>query len=165
MQIKGMKIYVASSWKNPRHRVIVNALRDRGAWVYDYRESNDWFHWEDLDPNYERWEPAVYLSALTTTDASEAFWRDMSALAEADAVVGLDPLGVSSALELGWAVGHGRPVVLLVGDVVKPELMAKMIPFRVCQLEDLIITLESLVGQAGPVGHNKHEEQYHGKKN
>ena len=154
MQITKMKIYVASSWKNPRHKVIVNALRERGAWVYDYRETNAWFHWEDLDPNYEKWAPAEYLAALTTTDASNAFWRDMSALAAADAVVGLDPLGVSSALELGWAVGHGKPAVLLIGDVVKPELMAKMIPFRVCQLEDLVITLETLV-----------KEQHHEKKN
>lgn len=154
MQITKMKIYVASSWKNPRHKVIVNALRDRGAWVYDYRETNARFHWEDLDPNYEKWAPGEYLSALTTTDVSDAFWRDMSALAAADAVVGLDPLGVSSALELGWAVGHGKPAVLLVGDVVKPELMAKMIPFRVCQLEDLVITLETLV-----------KEQHHEKKN
>ena len=145
MQITKMKIYVASSWKNPRHKVIVNALRERGAWVYDYRETNARFHWEDLDPNYEKWAPGEYLSALGATDVSDAFWRDMSALAAADAVVGLDPLGVSSALEIGWAVGHGRPVVLLVGDVVKPELMAKMIPFRVCQLEDLVITLETLV--------------------
>ncbi len=154
MQITKMKIYVASSWKNPRHKVIVNALRERGAWVYDYRESNSCFHWEDIDPNYEKWSPAEYLAALGTTDVSDAFWRDMSALAAADAVVGLDPLGVSSALELGWAVGHGRPVVLLIGDVVKPELMAKMIPFRVCQLEDLVITLETLV-----------KEQHHEKKN
>ena len=154
MQIKGMKIYVASSWKNPRHKAVVNALRDRGAWVYDYRESNSCFHWEDIDPNYEKWSPAEYLAALTTTDASNAFWRDMSALAAADAVVGLDPLGVSSALELGWAVGHGKPVVLLVEDTFKPELMVKMIPFRVCQLEELIITLETLV-----------KEQCHAKKN
>lgn len=154
MQITKMKIYVASSWKNPRHKAVVNALRDRGAWVYDYRESNSCFHWEDIDPNYEKWSPAEYLAALTTTDASNAFWRDMSALAAADAVVGLDPLGVSSALELGWAVGHGKPAVLLIGDVVKPELMAKMIPFRVCQLEDLVITLETLV-----------KEQHHEKKN
>ena len=145
MEITRMKIYVASSWKNPRHRTIVNALRDRGAWVYDYRENSFSFHWEDLEPDYEKWGPADYLAALTTADASDAFWRDMSALAEADAVVGVDPLGVSSALELGWAVGHGKPVVLLVGDTVKPELMTKMIPFRLCQLEDLVITLETIV--------------------
>ena len=144
MQITKMKIYVASSWKNPRHRVIVNALRERGVWVYDYREGNAWFHWEDLDPNYESWPPAEYLSALGTQEVSNAFWRDMSALAASDAVVGLDPLGVSSALELGWAVGHGKPAVLLVEDTVKPELMSKMIPFRVCNLEELIITLENI---------------------
>ena len=143
MQITKMKIYVASSWKNPRHKVIVNALRERGAWVYDYRENNAWFQWEDLDPNYSQWRPVEYLGALNTVDVSNAFWRDMSALAAADAVVGLDPLGVSSALELGWAVGHGKPAVLLVEDTVKPELMSKMIPFRVCNLEELIITLEN----------------------
>ena len=144
MQISKMKIYVASSWKNPLHRRVVNALLDRGAWIYDYRKDNAWFQWEDLDPNYSQWRPAEYLSALGTMHASNAFWRDMSALAKADAVVGLDPLGVSSALELGWAVGHGKPAVLLVEDIVKPELMAKMIPFRVCTLEELLITLETL---------------------
>lgn len=154
MQITKMKIYVASSWKNPRHKAIVNVLRERGAWIYDYRENNAWFQWEGLDPNYSKWRPAEYLGALNTTDVSNAFWRDMSALAAADAVVGLDPLGVSSALELGWAVGHGKPAVLLVEDTFKPELMVKMIPFRVCQLEDLVITLETLV-----------KEQCHANKN
>ena len=154
MQITKMKIYVASSWKNQRHKAIVNALRERGAWIYDYRETNAWFQWEDLDPNYSQWRPEEYLCALNTVDVSNAFWRDMSALAASDAVVGLDPLGVSSALELGWAVGHGKPVVLLVEDTFKPELMAKMIPFRVCRLEDLIITLETLV-----------KEKCHEKKN
>ena len=144
MEIMKMKIYIASSWKNPRHKVIVRVLRERGAWIYDYRETNFLFQWDDLDPNYSKWLPAEYLSALNTQKATNAFWRDMSALAAADAVVGLDPLGVSSALELGWAVGHGKPAVLLVEDTVKPELMSKIIPFRVCNLEELIITLENI---------------------
>ena len=145
MEIMKMKIYIASSWKNPLHKVIVRVLRERGARIYDYRETNFLFQWDDLDPNYSKWRPAEYLSALNTQKATNAFWRDMSALAAADAVVGLDPLGVSSALELGWAVGHGKPAILLIENFVKPELMAKMIPFRVCQLEDLIITLENIV--------------------
>ena len=144
MEIMKMKIYIASSWKNPLHKVIVRVLRERGARIYDYRETNFLFQWDDLDPNYSKWRPAEYLYALNTQKATNAFWRDMSALAASDAVVGLDPLGVSSALELGWAVGHGKPAVLLVEDTVKPELMSKMIPFRVCNLEELIITLENI---------------------
>ena len=140
-----IKIYVASSWKNPQHEVVIEDLRGRGYQVYDYRKVNVAFSWEAIDPNYEKWTPEEYLLALGCLDVSEAFWKDMNALHEADVVLGLDPLGVSSALELGWAVGHGKPAVLLVEDTVKPELMSKMIPFRVCQLEDLIITLESLV--------------------
>ena len=44
-----MKIYVASSWRTPRHDEVVNALRDAGHTVYNYREpasGGHGFSWE-----------------------------------------------------------------------------------------------------------------------
>lgn len=139
-----IKIYVASSWKNPQHEVVIEDLRGRGYQVYDYRKFNVAFSWEAIDPNYEKWTPEEYLLALGCLDVSEAFWKDMNALHEADVVLGLDPLGVSSGFELGWAAGYGKPVILLVGEFTKPELMIKGIPYRVSSLEDAISTINNL---------------------
>ncbi|MCQ2145827.1 MAG: hypothetical protein MJY72_08790 [Bacteroidales bacterium] len=36
-----MKIYVASSWRNPHYPAVVAALRDAGFDVYDFRNPGD----------------------------------------------------------------------------------------------------------------------------
>ena len=151
MQIKGMKIYVASSWKNRWHDLVVSRLRKRGYCVYNYREKNADFSWEGVDPDYKNWTPEEYLKGLLHRDASEAFWLDMCALDSADVVIAIEPLGISSALEVGWASGFGKPTILLATGSFKPELMVRIAQFRVSSLEDAITVLEGLGEQVRPV--------------
>ncbi len=139
-----VKIYVASSWQHPRHDEVIKVLCGNGYCVYDYRNVNAAFRWESVDPHYEDWTPEEYLLALGCLDVSEAFWKDMRALHDADVVIGLDPIGVSSALELGWAAGYGKQVILLVEKFRKPELMVKSIPHRVSSMDALMVTLDLL---------------------
>ena len=144
-----MQIYVASSWRNPRHDEAVKALREAGHKVYDYRGQDPKFAWEQIDPEYAKWDAPAYLNALHSRTAQEAFWRDFDALQSADAVIGIEPLGVSSALELGWAAGAGKQTFLLVGEEVKPELMSKMVTFRVRSIQEAVAIMEALRGVRG----------------
>src|SRR5258705_2332390 len=55
-----MKIYVASSWRNPLQPAIVHTLRRCGHDVYDFRSpkpGDRGFHWSELGhPGYKRGE-------------------------------------------------------------------------------------------------------------
>ena len=137
-----MKIYVASSWRTPRHDEVVNALRDAGHTVYNYREPPA-FSWEKVDPGWTSWNIKQYLDALNSKEANSGFWKDFDAMNWASAFVGVEPFGVSASLELGWAAGRGKTTILLANDKeVKPELMLKMITFRTTSLSELKNLLE-----------------------
>ena len=137
-----MKIYVASSWRTPRHDEVVKALRDAGHSVYNYREPPA-FAWEKVDPGWTSWNIKQYLDALNSKEASSGFWKDFDAMNWASVFVGVEPFGVSASLELGWAAGRGKTTILLANDKeVKPELMLKMITFRTASLSELKNLLE-----------------------
>ena len=137
-----MKIYVASSWRTPRHDEVVKALRDAGHSVYNYREPPA-FSWEKVDPGWTSWNIKQYLDALNSKEASSGFWKDFDAMNAASVFVGVEPFGVSASLELGWAAGRGKTTILLANDKeVKPELMLKMITFRTASLSELKNLLE-----------------------
>ena len=139
-----MKIYVASSWRTPRHDEVVKALRDAGHSVYNYREPPA-FSWEKVDPGWTSWNIKQYLDALNSKEASSGFWKDFDAMNAASVFVGVEPFGVSASLELGWAAGRGKTTILLANDKeVKPELMLKMITFRTASLSELKNLLEVL---------------------
>lgn len=137
-----MKIYVASSWRTPRHDEVVKALRDAGHTVYNYREPPA-FAWEKVDPGWTSWNIKQYLDALNSKEASSGFWKDFDAMNWASVFVGVEPFGVSASIELGWAAGRGKTTILLANDKeVKPELMLKMITFRTASLSELKNLLE-----------------------
>ena len=137
-----MKIYVASSWRTPRHDEVVKALRDAGHSVYNYREPPA-FAWEKVDPGWTSWNIKQYLDALNSKEASSGFWKDFDAMNWASVFVGVEPFGVSASLELGWAAGRGKTTILLANDKeVKPELMLKMITFRTTSISELKNLLE-----------------------
>lgn len=137
-----MKIYVASSWKTPRHAEVVEALRGEGYEVYDYREANQAFAFEHLACDPETWCAQMCIDSLKCPEAAEAYRRDFEALVTADVVVGVQPFGASAGLELGWAAGNGRETFLLAADGC-PELMSNMLAHRAA---DLSILLSMLAG-------------------
>ena len=85
-----MKIYVASSWRTPRHDEVVKALRDAGHSVYNYREPPA-FAWEKVDPGWTSWNIDQYLDALNSKEASSGFWKDFDAMNAASVFVGVEP--------------------------------------------------------------------------
>ena len=128
-----MRIYVASSWRNPWQPGVVTLLREMGHEVYDFREPEPGvrgFAWSEIDRKWQEWEPDAYREALAHPIAIEGFYRDMGALRACDACVLVLPCGNSAHLELGWAVGarkrtavlfpHGVPIARIGGHSVLP---------------------------------------------
>lgn len=122
-----MKIYVASSWRNDFQQGVVTSLRSLGHEVYDFKDS-DGFHWTEADTEWRRWPENVksYLAGLNHPCAVRGFRRDMEALKACDVCIMVMPCGVSAAMEMGWAVGAGRPVAVYTPGIREPDLMVKM---------------------------------------
>lgn len=147
-----MKLYVASSWRNPLQPGVVARLRIAGHEVYDFRnpcEGDTGFSWSEIDPDWERWTPEGYLKGVNHELARDGFKKDFDAMKWADACVLVQPCGRSAHLELGWFVGAGKPafVVLTEGE---PELMLRAVLETgggfALSLEDLCSKLESSGG-------------------
>ena len=120
------KIYVASSWRNAHQPDIVQALRDAGHEVYDFRNpapGNTGFHWSSIDPCWQNWTPAGLRKGLGHEIAGQGFGFDFGAMEWADQCVLVLPTGRSAHLEAGWFMGQGKPVTILALEAVEPELM------------------------------------------
>jgi len=138
-----MRIYVASSWRNPLQPVVVSALRARGHEVYDFRNpkpGDTGFSWKQIEP--EPVDSASLRKALMHPVARAGFHNDMSALDAAECTVLLLPCGRSAHLELGYAIGRRQRTVIVLSDVgFEPELMYLMAD-RLCTLEEVASAVE-----------------------
>lgn len=135
-----MRIYVASSWRNGEQPAVVGALRDAGHEVYDFknpRPGDSGFHWSSIDPAWQDWTPEQYVEALNHPIARAGFNADMAAMQWAQAFVMVQPCGRSAHLETGWAVGHGKPVCILIREG-EPELMVQMVDCLALSVEDVL---------------------------
>ena len=124
-----MKIYVASSWRNPSHPHVVDTLRAEGYEVYDFkRDKGAQFHWSEIDPLWQNWTFDEYAKAINHPRAIEGFMADFEAMKWADVFVLLNPCGRSAHLEAGWAIGQGKPTAILLPEhkTFEPELMYKL---------------------------------------
>lgn len=138
-----MKIYVASSWRNSRYPYIVEALRDQGYDVYDFKNpepGNYGFNWSEVDPFWKNWSPDEFRKALNNPIAAGSFDRDMAALRECDVCVLVMPCGRSAHLEAGFAMGANKITIILLSDG-EPELMYKMTPFVCVNMGELLNVL------------------------
>jgi hypothetical protein len=117
-----MNIYVAASWRTPQQPAVVQALRDDGHKVYDFRK--DGFGWSQVGM-VENPTLGEYLTLLQTHPrAREGFNRDIQALDACDACVLVLPCGRSAHLEFGYAIAKGKyTVVLFLEEPVVPDLM------------------------------------------
>lgn len=128
-----MKLYVASSWRNVLYEEIVEALRDAGHEVLDWRAQDTAFRWSDVggvqhddDENPQGLVlGAGFVDLLSHPKARAALLRDVSMMLEADACVLLTPCGNDAHMEAGWFVGSGKRVVVFLPPFVaqKPSLM------------------------------------------
>lgn len=118
-----MKIYVASSWRNPWQPPVVALLRERGHKVYNFRNpipGDDGFSWSEIDDDWKEWTPEQYRKRLEHPAAERGFGFDMDALRSCDACVLVQPCGISAHLELGWAVGAGKSTAVLFPLDIQP---------------------------------------------
>jgi hypothetical protein len=103
-----VKLYVIGSLRNPRVPEFANELRALGHEVFD-----DWFasgpEADDKWREYEQARQRGFFDALQGEAARNTFEFDFRHLNEADAVVLLLPAGKSGHMELGWAIGKGKP--------------------------------------------------------
>lgn len=124
------RIYLASSWRNERQPVVVQALRHCGHEVYDFRNpepGNTGFQWSEIDPDWEQWTNQQYIEALLSPIAQEGFNHDFGAMQWADTGVLLLPSGRSAHIEAGYFVGARKPLhILLAPEAMEPELMYLM---------------------------------------
>jgi hypothetical protein len=128
-----MKLYVASSWRNPLHDIFVLNARIVGHEVYDYRSpghtgpsrgiAGGGFAWSEIEPDWKNWSPAEFRKALSHPRAQEGMGYDYAAIRWCDALLMLQPSGRSAALELGLAIGLKKQTGILLASGSEPELM------------------------------------------
>ena len=124
-----MKIYVASSWRNPYQSEVVNELRKAGHEVYDFRNppsGSGGFAWSDIDDNWEAWTTEQYTDALKHPVAEDGFNSDFNGMKWADTCIMVLPCGRSANTEAGWMKGAGKKVFVLSPIKQEPELMYKI---------------------------------------
>jgi len=143
-----MKIYVATSWKNWRHKQIVKALIDKGYHVYDFK-ANGGFHWSHVDPLYKTTEYSAkeFNNILNHPLAVRGYNRDMDALNESDICVLVLPCGRSSHLELGYAIGARKYSIIYFPPGEPPDLMYGMVDKIVGTLPELIKAVKDYEGR------------------
>ncbi len=157
-----MKIYVASSWRNPTQPIVVDCLRRDGHQVYDFRNpaGGTGFSWAEVKASLAPCVPGKgsdwqrvddYLEMVNHPRAVAGFASDFDAMQWADACVLVLPCGKSAHLELGWAVGAGKRTAVLLEDPVEPELMYRMVDHLAPTLVDLTRWLDRVawVAEAG----------------
>lgn len=137
-----MKVYVASSWQNKHYPKVVARLRKEGFSVYDFQDPEYAFQWSQIDPNWQSWSFSEYAKALTHPLAQKGFQRDMKALKEADKVLLVLPCGRSAHLELGFAVGAGKPTGILSPEQCEPELMVNMCDFITSSIDNAVAIMK-----------------------
>ena len=128
-----MKIYIASSWRNPYLNDIVSILRDRNHEVHDFRANGST---QPAPPPFPGAAGSAgnqlegpdggldsVMSYLHLTSTQTSYQRQCAALAEAEVLLCVLPGGRSAHVELGMALGLSIPVVLLVHDGIEPDLM------------------------------------------
>ncbi len=121
-----MRIYVASSWRNPLQTEVVATLRLCGHEVYDFRNptpGNHGFGWRQCEMAPPPWPGEKLREVLRHPIARQGYAHDMGALRECEACVLVLPCGRSAHWELGWAMGAGKPGYVLMLGPDEPELM------------------------------------------
>lgn len=106
------KVYLIGALANRSIISLGNNIRELGYDVFD-----DWLSpgpqadekWQEYEAERKR----TYKEAIYGHHADTVFNYDLRHLKEADMVVMVLPCGKSGHLELGWAIGQGKPGYIL----------------------------------------------------
>ena len=103
------KIYIASSWQNEREVTqLANGLKDHRFEVDNFTDNSGGryvFHWSELVKDFNKIDAKSFLEDKRT---QKAFKEDKEQLDRSNIVILLLPVGRSSHLEAGYAVGQGK---------------------------------------------------------
>ncbi len=139
------KVYVASSWRNAYQPEVVNALREAGHEVYDFRNpphGRGGFHWSDVDENWLEWSVQEYCKGMVHPVAESGFKADFDAMEWADACVLVLPCGRSAHAEAGWFAGKGLKTIVYLPEKQEPELMYKLFSHVTGSIDEVISLLK-----------------------
>jgi hypothetical protein len=119
-----MKLYIATSWRNPLYEEILKKTREMGFDVYDFKNPETAFTWEDVfeHDHYKELPISIQFQGLKDPAVRKAHAADMKALKEADMLFLLLPAGNSAHFEAGIADALGKPLVIYSPPEAKPEL-------------------------------------------
>lgn len=146
-------IYLIGSLRNPQVPIIANQLRAVGLDVFD-----DWYaagpEADDKWRDYERGRGRNFKEALSGYAARSVFEFDHRHLERAAAVVLILPAGKSGHLELGWALGKGKPGFILLDSPDRWDVMYQFATKVVTNVPSLIADLQETLDEqhvlAGP---------------
>lgn len=139
-----IRIYTASSWRNPRYAGVVQRIKDAGFQVYDFRNPPDdkaAFHWTAIDPKWENWNEWQFRQYIKHPIAQRGFTSDFNGMEWANVCVLILPSGKSSHIEAGYMVGRGKPLFILL-DGGEPELTYSLATKLCTSPVELICNLE-----------------------
>lgn len=139
-----MRLYIASSWRNQHYPSVVEALRNAGFDVYDFRNpgpGEEPFKWEFVGNDWLGWTPEQYREKLKHPRSERQFGNDLRAMESCDACVLVLPCGRSAHTEAGWFAGRGRKVIVLIPEKQEPELMYKLFDGVACNVDEVIAML------------------------
>lgn len=116
-------VYLIGSLRNPEVIPLANWLEAES----DYEVFTSWFAaGPEADDKWKEHETArgrSYKQALQHYAARHVFAFDKEHIERADAVLLVLPAGKSGHLELGWALGQGKPGFILLADVDRFDVM------------------------------------------
>ncbi len=134
------KIYLISSWRNTIHDAVFETLIKAGHEVYDFKKNG--FHWSNVDITWQDWTTSGMRWNLFNSSIIEKHYKAaITALMWCDSVVAIAPFSKNAGMELGFAVGSGKNVHLLL-DSSNPELMYSMIENIHINIRELLKGLE-----------------------
>jgi len=141
-----MRVYVATSWKNPYQGQIVDFLRLEGHEVYDFKNpthGEPLGDWAKVDPEWKTWTAEQYRKTLQSSpQAAHHYMNDLRGMQWADACVLVLPCGRSAHLEAGWFAGQGKRCIILTRDGEEPELMALMATDICISVQEVLAALK-----------------------
>lgn len=118
-----MKIYLASSWRNPEQPELVALLRNQGHIVYDFKNpapDAQGFAWTQIDASDpSTWTVERFREILACPVAQQAFSLDFNAMREAEGCVLALPCGRSAHMEFGWMAGALKRCVVYMPETTE----------------------------------------------
>lgn len=140
-----MKVYLVGSLRNPVIPELTNRLTAAGFDVF-----SDWYaagpEADDYWQRYEKGRGRRYRDALQSPAAQNVFRFDKHHIDAADTVVLVAPAGKSGHLELGYAIGSGKPGFIIMDEPGKKDRWDVMYAFatgiahNVEELVEMILT-------------------------